>query len=166
MFIRFFCLIILSFAVSACNKPDPNPELKDPIYSDLNTTLAAANAALEAEKKALEGFQKELVDVVPQTGQIKYAQKRVFESQQKISRLEQEKQYLELKLEARKKSSKKAYLAAFKKGDIWPNPKEFEDYQAEKKLREAKRTWDVKQRMQEMGFGDEKAPAVPAEASH
>ncbi|WP_413569136.1 hypothetical protein ACLWBD_17650 [Bdellovibrio sp. HCB117] len=166
MFLRIVCLIILSFALSACNKPDPNPELKDPIYSDLSATLAATTQAIEAEKKALEGFQKELSEVVPQTGQIKYAQKRVFDSQQKIARLEQEKQYYELKIEARKKSSKKSYMAAFKKGESWPNPKEFEDYQAQKKFREAKRTWDVKQRMQELGVGDEKAPAAPAEAQH
>ena len=160
---RLLSLTIILFALSACNKPDPAPELKDPIYSDLTASLAATTQALEAEKKALEEHQKALKEVVPQTGQIKYAQKRVNESQERITKLEQEKQYLELKVEARKSVSRKTYLAAFKKGEPWPDPKEFESYQAEKRLRNAKKTWDVKERIKEAGLGPDLPAPAPAE---
>ncbi|WP_374076517.1 hypothetical protein [Bdellovibrio bacteriovorus] len=165
MFKRLLSVTIILFALTACNKPDPNPELKDPIYSDLTASLAATTQALEGEKKTLEEHEQTLKDVVPQTGQIKYAQKRVDESKDRITRLEQEKQYLELKIEARKKSSKKSYLKAFKKGEPWPDPKEWDSYQIEKKLRNAKRTWDVNERLKETGFGQEKTP-VPAAGGH
>ncbi|WP_210415550.1 hypothetical protein [Bdellovibrio sp. NC01] len=148
---RIIAAILILFTLAACNKPDPNPELKDPIYSDLQTKLGAATAAVEAEKKKLEGFEKDLETVVPQTGQIKYAQKRVFESQALIVKLEQEKAYLELKIEQRKKEAAISYHKAFAKKEEWPNPKEYASYQAEEKLRTAKRTWDVKSRMKEAG---------------
>lgn len=162
---RIICLILLSLSLVACNKPDPNPELKDPIYNDLHSAAAEASQLLEAEKKNLEGFEKELSDVVPQTGQVKYAQKRVRESKEKIVRLEQEKQYLELKIEARKRESKKSYSKAFKKGETWPDPQEWNSYQTEKRLRNAKRTWDAKERIKEVGLGEQKTPE-PAAGGH
>nr|BFD61312.1 hypothetical protein CKG001_34190 [Bdellovibrio sp. CKG001]BFD64776.1 hypothetical protein BdHM001_34570 [Bdellovibrio sp. HM001] len=162
---RIICLIILSLSLVACNKPDPNPELKDPIFNDLQANAAETSQLLEAEKKNLEGFEKELSDVVPQTGQIKYAQKRVRESKERIVRLEQEKQYLELKVDARKREAKKSYSKAFKKGDPWPDPQEWDSYQTEKRLRNAKRTWDAKERMKEAGLGQEKTPE-PAAGGH
>ncbi|MBV2169000.1 MAG: hypothetical protein KUL82_09850 [Bdellovibrio sp.] len=165
VFMRIFSLIIILLSLVACNKPDPNPELKDPIYNDLNTSLAAASQALEAEKKTLEGHEQELLDVVPQTGQIKYAQKRVEESKGRITLLEQEKQYLELKIQGRKTIAKKSYTVAFSKGEPWPDPKEWESYQLEKKMRAAKKTWDVNQRLKELGFKDEKTPE-PAVGGH
>lgn len=155
---RLLSVIIISILLISCNKPDPHPELKDPIYSDVSALLATTTQALEAEKKTLEGNIKALGDVVPQTGQIKYAQKRVDESKAKIVFLEQEKQYLELKRAARQKEAQKSYSVAFKKGETWPNPEEWRSYEAEKRLRNAKRNWDVKERMKEL----HPEPAKPA----
>ncbi|WII73025.1 hypothetical protein QJS83_03955 [Bdellovibrio sp. 22V] len=162
---RLISIITICFFLVACNKPDPNPELKDPIYGDLTSSLASISQQLEAQKKTLEEHEQALKDVVPQTGQIKYAQKRVNETKALITRLDQEKQYLELKIEARKKQSKKSYLQAFKKNEPWPDPKEWDSYQVEKKLRAAKKDWSVQERMKELGFGNEKAPAPTAEGS-
>lgn len=147
---KLFGVIVLSLLVISCNKPDPHPELKDPIYSDVTATLASTTQALEAEKKTLDEHLKALGDVVPQTGQIKYAQKRVDESRARIIFLEQEKQYLELKRTARQREARQSYTTAFKKGETWPNPAEWRAYEAEKRLRGAKRNWDVKERMKEL----------------
>ncbi|MFM6929931.1 MAG: hypothetical protein ACKOX6_15785 [Bdellovibrio sp.] len=149
---KIIAAFLIIFTLAACNKPDPNPELKDPIYSDLQTQLTTATQSLEAEKKKLEGFEKDLAAVVPQTGQIKYAQKRVFESQALVAKWEQEKAYLELKIEQRKLTAIKSYKKAFAKKEDWPDPKEWSSYQAEQKLRNAKRSWDVKERMKEAGI--------------
>lgn len=148
---RIIAAILIIFTLAACSKPDPNPELKDPIYADIQTKLGAANAALEAEKKKLEGFEKDMEAVVPQTGQIKYAQKRLYESQANITRLEQEVEYLKLKVEQRLKTAQASYKKAYAKKEEWPDPKEYSSYQAEEKLRNAKRSWDVKQRMKDAG---------------
>ncbi|MNJ91076.1 hypothetical protein D3C87_87210 [compost metagenome] len=158
---KIITLLFLSFlALSGCNKPDPTPELKDPIYGDLNSRLGAVTAELSAEKKVLEGHQLTLSQVTPQTGQIKYAQKRVYESQAKITKMEQEKQYLELKIQERKKESRRSYNKAFQKGETWPDMAEYDSYKAEIRLRNAKRTWDVKERMKSAGILESKAPAA------
>ncbi|MEN0057832.1 MAG: hypothetical protein AAGB31_03280 [Bdellovibrio sp.] len=159
---------MISFFLLACEKPDPNPELRDPIYADLNSTLGAVSQEIEGEKKNLSDNEKALQEVIPQTGQIKYAQKRVQESKEKITRLEQEKAYLELKIENRRKSTKKSYAKAFANQEAWPDPQEWASYQAEKRLRSAKRTWDIKNRMHEAQIGGPEATnhAAPAGGGH
>ncbi len=144
LFVTISTLMILI----GCNRPDSNPELKDPIYADINSTLGSVSQELDAEMKSLAEHEQALKDVVPQTGQVKFAEKRVFESKARINKLEQEKTYLELKLTARLKEARKSYLAAFEKKESWPNPDEWSAYQAEKSLRNAKRAWDVKERME------------------
>lgn len=158
---KIIALIFIIFSLAACNKPDLNPELKDPIYSDLQSQLGSTTASLEAEKKKLEGFQKDLETVAPQTGQVKFAQKRVFESQALITKLGQEKNYLGLKLEQRKMAATISYRKAFEKKEEWPDPKEFISYRAEQKLRTARRSWDVKDRIKEAGisFGEAEKPS-------
>lgn len=145
-----------------CNRPDSNPELKDPIYADINATLGSVSQDLESEIKTLTEHEQALKDVVPQTGQIKFAEKRVFESKARITRLEQEKQYLELKLNARLKEARKSYRIAFEKKENWPNPDEWNEYQAEKSLRNAKRAWDVKERMEKANFTGSVADSEPS----
>lgn len=159
-------LLSLFLMLSACSKPDPNPELKDPIYNEFVSLAATANSELEAEKKALEGFEKELQDVVPQTGQIKFAQKRINDSKAKISRIQQEKKYFELKVTARKALAKSQYAEAFKNKTVWPDPKEWQTYEMEKKFRAAKKTWDVKERMKQLGVGEENTPKPKASGGH
>ena len=158
---------MISLFLVSCNKPDPNPELKDPIYADLNALLGSAKQAVESEKKALEEHTQALKDVIPQTGQIKYAQKRFYESEAKITRLEQEAKYLELKIAARKKLAVKSYQAAFAKEETWPDPQEWNSYQAEKNLRSAKKSWDSKARIEEYNAGNtKKAPASGGGSHH
>lgn len=141
-------LLLIPFLIAACNKPDPNPELRDNIYHELNNQLAEVTHALEAEEKTLAGHEASLKEVVPQTGQIKFAQKRVFESQAKVDKMKQEKAWLELRVKERLQETKKTYFKAFKAGKDWPDPKEFEEFEAQSKLQKAKRQWDVKARIE------------------
>lgn len=163
-------LILPLFLVflSACEKKaDPNAYKQDLILADLNAKADETSKAVEAAKKELEGFRKELAEVKPQTGQIKYASKRVYDTEAKITKLEQEKRYFELAAKAREREAKKLYKEAFKSGKPWPDSAGFEEYKTEERLRNAKRSWDVKQRMQEAGIpipGEEGAKK-PAEAA-
>lgn len=154
---RIISLFILCILITSCNKPDAQPELRDPIYQDLVSLLAENKQSTELEKKQLDEHQQALKEVIPQTGQIKFAQKRVFESMAKINRLNQEGQYLELKIEARKQESRDSYLKAFKEGGTWPNPQEWTSYQAEKRLRASNKSWDYKERIDSFNGRNEKA---------
>ena len=160
---KIIILCLLTLALASCKKPDPHPELKDPIYNDLNATLGTVTQLYNAELKALEGFEKEMREVVPQTGQIKYAQKRVNESKAKISKLEQEKQFLEIKIKTRLNEPRKSYTKAFNADQPWPDPQEWENYRIQRKFQQAKKTWDVKERIKESAEGH-KAKATPAPA--
>lgn len=162
---RFFSFLITILVVSivGCSRPDPNPELMDPIYSDLNSQLGETSRGIVEEEKKLEEHKKALSEVIPQTGQIKFATKRVFESEARIVKLKQEQQWLALRIEERKAYTKDKYLRAFKNKELWPDPAELEQYKLEKKLRSAKRTWDVKQRLSDAGQGKPKHESAKKE---
>ncbi len=139
--------------MSGCEKKaDPTAYQKDPILMDLNTKAETMAKAVEAAQKELEGFKKELAEVKPQTGQIKFAQKRVFDTEAKIIKLEQEKRYYRVAADSRVKIAKEKYKIAFKEGKPWPDMDEFETYQTLERLRNAKRSWDVKERFKEAGI--------------
>lgn len=161
-------LPIFFLFLSACEKKaDPNAYKQDLILADLNSKTESASKALEAAIKELEGFKKELEEVKPQTGQIKYATKRIYETEAKITRLQQEKRYYEIAARSREKEAKKLYKVAFKEGKPWPNTEEFAEYQTEERLRTAKRSWDVKQRIKEAGISipGEEGAKKPAEGA-
>lgn len=164
---KLFSVLTLSLLLVACNKPDPTPELKDPIFNELSSSISSLTQQLEAEMKTLEENQASLKQVIPQTGQNKYAEKRIRESTERITKLNQEKRYFELKLEAQRIKARKSYLQAYNKGESWPNPQEWVDYQAEKKFRLASRVWDVKKRMTDLNSSNkEKAPESEPKSSH
>jgi hypothetical protein len=146
---KILSFVMVLFLLTSCDKPDPNPELKDPIYSDLQSQFESKKKLLEGEIKMLEGHQHDLEMVTPQSGEIKTVQKKITESRNQISKLEQEKVYLELKIESRKKIDMITYSRAYKKKEVWPNPSELASYKIEEKLRSAKRTWSSKDRIKE-----------------
>jgi len=149
-------IIILFFLISvlvACDKPNPTPEAGDPIYNDLLKEAADVSNQLKSAEKELEGFQKDTAAVLPQTGQIKYAEKRVYETSARIEKLKQMKQYWELRAETRKDWSRRNYLIAYKAKKPWPDPNEYEQYKLQRKLELAPRQWNIKQRLEQSRVG-------------
>lgn len=140
MKLLFFALILGLFL--GCNKPDPNPENSDEIYKDLLQELDVASKALEAEVKNLEKLEIERDRVVPQTGQIKFAQKKVYETQATITKLAQQKQFFEIKIELRKAEVRERYMEARKGGRKWPDLAEIENYKAIMKFQRDKLEWE------------------------
>lgn len=165
---RFFIILLLGSLISACDRPEAEPEKRDPLYLSVVSEEQSVRSQRIALMKELEGFEKDLLMVAPQTGQIKYAQKRVFETQEKITKLEQLEKYWKLKAVERKAFSRRKYLEAYSKKETWPNPEEYQEYLAEKKLIDAPRAWNVKSRLaQEVGSlsGHEEFETSP-KASH
>lgn len=148
---NFFNLVVFSsfmIILAGCHQPNPHPETMDPIYSDLEKEKKNIDGAYSSEKKELEGLEQALREVKPQTGQIKYAQKRVSESKARIDKLYQQKLYLELRLQSRLEHVSKAYLIAFEKGLPWPDPKEYQVYKSQKGLETAPKAWSVGNRLE------------------
>lgn len=150
---KLIIIFLLFFVVVACDKPNPEPEKADPIYNDIVAEIGAANSAVTAAEKELEGFEKEAAAVVPQTGQHKYAGKRVSETAAKLEKLRQMKKYWEIRAETRKEWARKSYMTAYKAKKPWPDPKEYEQYKVLRKLEQAPRHWNLKERIDQSRAG-------------
>lgn len=144
IFILFLPFILILFG---CNSPDPNPELKDPIYMDIHKQEQTTQADLKAEENALIQAQLDLSKTKPQTGQVKYAQKKVYEIESRISKIKQTLAYLEIRKKSRELYSRKSYMKSFLDKTPWPNPNEINEYKVHQRLEQAPRHWNVKQRL-------------------
>lgn len=142
----FLCLALL---LAACHKPEPNPELRDPIYSDLEAKKKELEGQISTEKKNLEEADGQIKKAVPQTGQIKFARKHYFEIKANLEKLQQLQKYYALRMESRKNEDQTEYLKAFEKDQPWPDPQEFDDYKTQESARFKKRTWNVKERIEQ-----------------
>lgn len=172
---KFLIFVGILSLFLGCNKPDPNPENSDEIYKDLLQELDVATKALESEKKNLEKLEGEFQKVVPQTGQIKFAQKKLYETQATITKLEQQKQFFEIKIERRKADVQARYMEARRGGRKWPDQAEIDGYKAVMKFQREKLEWEknkgqkknVPHGTKEAGSsGHGEAPAAPEGGAH
>lgn len=156
MFSRAFCRILLLGLtlgpLLGCKKADPNPELKDPLYQALQTEIAAAGAAVVAAQTAVTEAEGEIKKVVPQTGQIKYAEKRYWDARNKLTQAEQKKRALEVKAEMRLWKARVANIEAFHQDKEWSDPDALANHHSDKELEAKPRNWSVKDRRAALGL--------------
>lgn len=161
---KFFIFYFI-LALTACEKPNPHPELLDPIYSDLQSELAAFTAAEKSAKDDVEKQKLELKKLKPQSPSKNFIQNRIYESERKLNQITQRKTYLEFKIESRVKAARKSYFTAYKQKEKWPDPKEFDEYKLQKKLETAPIIWSHKKRLEEAGVGLKKPGSAKKEPS-
>lgn len=145
--------------ILACDRPNSNPELMDPIFADIEKQLKDAEnelkSALQSETDTKDGLAK----VKPQTGQIKFAQKRYYEAMARVQKTEQRVEFLKLRLKSRKQLDHDLYLKAYQKKQPWPPPEEWAEYVSQKNLESAPRSWNAKDRIEKAT----QPPPKPAE---
>lgn len=142
-----------------CKKPNPNPELADPIYIDLIAERDLATKTLEEQKKQLIDLEKQFKETQPQSGQVKAAQRKVEDAQLRLMKFKQQVLYFEVKASNRKLESRKKYMSAFLNNQEWPDKKEIDGYLAIQKLRRDKIAADNKSRAPANKETHENAPA-------
>jgi len=161
------CVTALALLLSGCDKPNPNPELLDPVYADLSKKAEEIKKQAEAAKAAVVDAQKEADAAVPQTRQIEYATKRLNEAKIKLLRAEQIARYYEIRTESRVATDKAEYSKAFSQKKPWPDPAEYQQFlDSERLATEHPTKWDANARRKELGFSvkaDKKADEKPAE---
>lgn len=145
-FLFYFASICL--ALCSCEKPDPNPELRDPIHAELEKIIKTTDGEIKAAEKQLEEFREAASKVKPQTGQIKFAQKRVFDTEASLNKLRQKLEFYRISTETRKKYVQKQYRAAFQAKKPWPDPADAAEYSAQQALEASSRTWNAKARVE------------------
>lgn len=134
-------LLILPVFVLGCSKHNPNPELLDPIYLDLKNRVGDLSRDVSTFKGAVKEEQQKKDSAEPGTKDLVLAKKRLRESLVKLERAEQQLKFYEIRLERRKLESRVSYEKAFSADKAWPDPLEFEAYEANKDLRSAKSSW-------------------------
>lgn len=143
IFASFLCI---SLALSACSQPRPNPELVDPIYTDLMKEADSyERSAADAEKK-VEESKLELSKAGPRDSNRGRLTKMVYAREREATQLKQMATYYRIRAEQRKEFDQTDYLKAFHagKGDEWPPRDEYQAYMLRKRLQAAPKNWDAR----------------------
>jgi hypothetical protein len=136
-------IILLFFIIlSGCNRPDPHPERRDPIYKDIESSLRLSEKRVESIQKELASSKEQIQSAKPQTGETKTRWSAYFDAEKRLEKAQQEQLYYSVRLDSRKKEAQRAYLKSLETSSPWPDPNELEAYQRDKRLREAPRNWD------------------------
>ena len=137
--LSFFLLFL---TLGACRSEDPAPELKDPIYLDLQKEYRLRE---DQHKKSLDKvaqLEKEAQKMAPRSIDIKTNQKELLTEKETLLKIEKEKEYYRIASIKRRAEAQVSYKKAFAENKEWPDPKEYETYQNFKKLREKSRNWN------------------------
>ncbi len=151
-------LLLASLFLFACEKPEPNPEVRDQIYQDFLAQKGQAEKELADAEKMADDFKAQAAKAEPQTGQFKSMRKKYYEASHRVDQLKQQIKYWEIHTEERLISSRLSYLRAFGDKKPWPDPQEYETYKSQKKLRSVKMQWDQKERVKGTKMGSASAP--------
>ncbi|MBL7669933.1 MAG: hypothetical protein JNM39_05565 [Bdellovibrionaceae bacterium] len=147
-----FSLLAVLF-VFGCSKPEPNPELRDPIYQDFLAQKAATEKDLADTIAKMTEYSAAAKKAPPQTGQFKQNQRKFDEMDRRATKLKQQLQFWEIRIEERVIASRLSYNHAYAQKTPWPNQTEADSYKAEKKLRLARTQWDQKERIRILKMG-------------
>lgn len=149
----FYYLVLASLIVlGGCNSKNPAPELVDPLYLELEKEKKSAEADVKAAEEALAVAEDNMKKVVPQTGQIKYAAKRLNEAKNRLIQTKQYVQYFDVKIESRKWAAREEYLKSYYGKSPWPRQEPLETFLLNKTLGQTPKEWSAKKRREMLGF--------------
>ena len=126
---------------TGCKSFDQTPELRDPIYLDLQSQLEDAKRKKEDILSGIELTEGKLQESVGDPKKYRKNRQDLLDEKKDLLMAEQEVRFLEIRTRSRLIEARDQYLEAFKKGQAWPNPQVFEHYEQNKALRSAPRTW-------------------------
>lgn len=140
---RYIMLAMLLLLIG-CKKEDPNPELLDPIYKDLDGRAGAAQKSLDDELKKQADLKISLEKAEPNSIDLKNATRDLEKSQHLSLEFDQRARFYKIRAKRRLLVDRITYKAAFAKGETWPDPREYSDYQVNTRLMEAPRNWGLR----------------------
>lgn len=150
---KFYLLLFIFSFLTACDKPDSSPELKDPVYQDLKQEESSKQKEIDAKLKEYADIEKNQINLLDNDPQKKLNRQELFRLQNEISKLTQMKEYYKVSAESRQIYARKQYLEYYKTGKAseWP-PKDLKErYETQKKLSETPKRWS-------RGVASKKAP--------
>lgn len=139
---NLFLGVLLSICMLGCKSPNPNPETLDPIYADLLKESEAASKETESLKGEIEKLEQEIPAFEARDPGKKRAERELYQKEHLAELSSQRALFYKIQADMRLKYARREYLKAFNADKPWPNPKEYEEYLENKKLRSASRNWD------------------------
>lgn len=124
-----------------CEKPLTAPEHSDPIYLDLEVELKKAEAEAVEFEKTLEETRQSLAEAKPRDIMRKRLIRELYSKERYVAKLKQMLIYHKEHLARRREYVRAAYSRAYRAKEPWPDPREWQDYQTQKRLRTASRNW-------------------------
>lgn len=123
-------IIIISVACISCRKPEDQPELRDPVYIDLQKRLSLAEKDLKTATDLKPKLEEEFKPLNEQTGEYKAKRAEIFKNAHDILIAEQKVNYFMMAIDSRRKEARLSYLKYFKenKESEWPDKNEFLRY--------------------------------------
>ncbi len=128
---KTFPIIILIIFLISCRKPDPKPELRDPILKDIEVMIKTEETNIESLKTELETAKTDLANSADQSMDLKLNRQKIFDTENRLSKANQMLSYYKVQQRLRIQEARRSYIEAFKKEKEaeWPDPKEYEMYQ-------------------------------------
>jgi hypothetical protein len=137
-------LVCLCTQLLGCKKEDPNPELMDPIYSDLLKRATDSQKAFDEATAKLVTLQENLEKAEPNSIDVKDIQKEIAKTEAQKLRASQESLYFKIRSERRKFEDRIEYKKALAKDQPWPDKHEYSDYLVNIRLREINPNWGAR----------------------
>lgn len=136
----------------SCTNKIAEPETTDPLYLELGREISGAAAEVKLAEEGLVEAESNFKKAVPQTGQIKYANKRLNDAKYRLQRAQQIALFFKVKQEARKWEAREEYLSSYYNKTPWPNTEPLEMFRLKKRLMGTDRNWSANKRREELGL--------------
>ena len=118
-------LLLANFA--GCNKRDPHPENKDPVFAKLNEDLTFAKGAVAYVTDYINTNKTDLATAIPQSGEAPVYIKRINEGLNKLTYANQQVRMYEVRIAERQLYVQRRYLESLTgNGRKWPEEGEAE----------------------------------------
>ncbi len=136
-----FIIVSISLFLISCKEENPNPELLDPIYSHLQTEEKEYTKKAEENKKNLEQYEKDFKNSRPRSAERIVAFKSLKKARKNQVYLNQKAKFFKIRAEHRKFQGRKSYRIAFRDNRPWPDPKEYENFLTNNRLKNTDLNW-------------------------
>ncbi|HMN66953.1 MAG TPA: hypothetical protein PKC28_00280 [Bdellovibrionales bacterium] len=130
--------------LSGCRQEDPNPELKDPIFKDLETRAAAHLKAVEEGKAQIAALKESMAKTEPNSIDMKNVRRDLAKTEKKLIDDDQMARFFKIRAARRKVEGRLAYREAFLREEEWPKPSEYSDYLVNIRLRSVPLNWNTR----------------------
>jgi hypothetical protein len=131
----------MSLGAIGCNKPLPNPELKDPIYLDLVGSIEEKTAIAEDKRNLLKSSYIELEKAKSKPSEYIEKKNQYFKALEDVAVAEQNLRFYQIRAESRLIWIRNEYLESFKAGKEYSFGQSFDHYQKNKELQNSNRMW-------------------------